>query len=56
MAIGGPYYGGYYPGSYYGGYCPATATIRSTMVGKQSKNLGPPASTDLTDTAAALGL
>jgi hypothetical protein len=34
-----------------------TATIRhmSTMVGKQSKNPGPLASTDLTDTAGGLG-
>jgi hypothetical protein len=34
---------------------PPTATIRSTMVGKQSRNLGPPASTDLTDTAGGPG-
>jgi len=55
---GGPYYGGYYPGPYYGGYYPPTATIRhtSTMVGKQSRNLGPPASTDLTDTAGGPGV
>ena len=34
---------------------PPTAIIRSTMVGKQSRNLRPPASTDLTDTAGPWG-
>jgi hypothetical protein len=56
-AIASSAYGYYGSGPYYGGMTPATATIRPTavIIGKQSKNPGSLASTDLTDTARRVG-
>jgi hypothetical protein len=51
---GGPPYGGYYPYGYYPAYV-GYSRITITVLGKQSRNPGPLASTDLTDAAGDLG-
>jgi hypothetical protein len=51
----GPYYGGgYYPGYSYYPATSATVLITITVLGKQSRNPAPLASTGLTDTAGGL--